>query len=95
MNITGSINIEPNIGVNTPKEDEVNFSGASGAIVLNKSTWVQAVVSSVSAPSWYHDRSISFDASRSWSGSTSEEGNNTAHNNLQPYLSVFIWKRTA
>lgn len=95
MNITGSINIEPNIGTNTPNEDEINFSGASGAIVLNKSTWTQAVVSSSSAPTWYHDRSISFDASRSWSGSTSEEGNNAAHNNLQPYLSVFIWKRTA
>lgn len=95
MNITGGINIEPNISANTANEDAINFSGAYGAIVLNKLTWEQATVPNPSAQTWYHDRSISFDASRSWRDSTSEEGNNVAHNNLQPYLSVFIWKRTA
>ena len=36
-----------------------------------------------------------FDASRSWTGATSEEGESQAFNNMQPYLSVYIWKRTA
>ena len=37
---------------------------------------------------------VSFAASRSWSGSTSEEGSNETHNNLQPFVCIHIWKRT-
>lgn len=36
-----------------------------------------------------------FDASRSWTGSTSTVGSDQPHNNMQPYLSVYMWKRTA
>ena len=35
-----------------------------------------------------------FDASRTWTGETSEIGNNVPHNTLQPYISIFIYKRT-
>lgn len=27
--------------------------------------------------------------------STSEKGNNESHNNMQPYITVYFWKRTA
>lgn len=32
---------------------------------------------------------------KGWSGRTASVGNNQAHNNMPPYLSVYIWKRTA
>lgn len=39
---------------------------------------------------WYD---IGFDASRSWTGETSSVGGNASHNNMQPYLAVYMWQR--
>lgn len=36
---------------------------------------------------------INFTASNSWEGATSEEGGSQSHNNMQPYLAVYMWKR--
>lgn len=38
---------------------------------------------------------VNFTASRSWTGATSSVGGNAAHNNMPPYLAVYVWKRTA
>lgn len=38
---------------------------------------------------------ISFDASKNWTGQTSTVGGSAAHNNLQPYEVIYRWKRTA
>lgn len=38
---------------------------------------------------------VYFDASRSWTGATSSSGGGQAHNNMQPYETVYRWKRTA
>ena len=38
--------------------------------------------------------SAGFQASRSWTGATSSVGGNQPHNNMPPYLTVYMWKRT-
>ena len=38
---------------------------------------------------------VKFDASRSWSGSTSVVGGGQPHNNMMPYEVIHRWKRTA
>ena len=47
--------------------------------------------SSPSTPMYGYD----FYASRSWTGATSSVGSNQPHNNMPPYLAVYVWKRTA
>lgn len=47
--------------------------------------------SSPSTPMYGYD----FYASRSWTGVTSSVGSNQPHNNMPPYLAVYVWKRTA
>lgn len=41
------------------------------------------------------NRGLGFDASRSWTGETSPVGGGGEHNNMPPYLAVFVWQRTA
>lgn len=46
----------------------------------------------------YSDANLSFNYNeimKGWSGRTASVGNSQAHNNMPPYLSVYIWKRTA
>ena len=38
---------------------------------------------------------VTFTAANTWTGSTSSVGGNASHNNMPPYLAVYVWKRTA
>ena len=48
---------------------------------------------------WVHatsnklESSLNFDASRSWSGSTSTSGTNTTVTIMPPYMAVYMWQR--
>lgn len=90
MNITGTY--RTGSGNNVGLGDDYSMTQATGALGKNSIGTGQTTMSTTGK---YDRCEMTFDASKSWSGSTSEEGNNAAHNNLQPYLSVFIWKRTA
>lgn len=83
MNITG--------GINCPY---VCFSANHGTGALKTGASNTPHYGANNAAAGYSSI-LNFNAADSWSGSTSEKGNSVAHNNLQPYLSVFIWKRTA
>lgn len=40
-------------------------------------------------------RGWDFTASRNWTGETSSQGGNQPHENMPPYLSVYMWYRVS
>ena len=80
MNITGGI----------AAKGAVAWQNPSGAFYETSSTAAQ----SSGAGTQGHIQ-LNFDASRSWTGETSSVGEGNSHNNLPPYLSVYLFKRVS
>ena len=86
-NISGAFNIDDNNVVGLETEENVTVEEAWGAFSLNKTTHTQQLYNGAPSATWYHDREISFNASKSNPiyGSSST---------VQPPAElVFIWKR--
>ena len=93
MNITATV-------INRAKDWNLNrcLTVKSGAFyVSNANNKIKTNYTNADAASggnYTGDEEISFDASRSWTGETSSVGDNDAHSLMQPFLSVFMWRRT-
>ncbi len=88
MNITGEWTVTgdgANAGIDAP-------NSGTGAIVAKNGT---TTGSNVDGTGWTGTTGFKFDASKSWTGNTSYEGNSQPHNNMPPYTTVYMWKRTA
>lgn len=93
MNITGALTERP-----ASSSSEIlsgNLGGGGGAFYTEADTikWNVPVTTSGSASR--NNNLHKFDASRAWTGETSEAGESVAHNNMPPYLAVYMWRRTA
>ena len=85
MNITGSVS-----GASIKGVVDAAPVGGSGAFKTTSTyQWFDGGNGGAERNGSYAD----FDASRSWTGATSKEGQSQPFNNMQPYLSVYIWKR--
>jgi microcystin-dependent protein len=94
MNITGSL-------TERPASKSIEIMRGSGA--FNTQTFSE-IIPDDEYPDWKltvvtegestHSNNMHFfDASKTWTGSTSTVGHNKPHNNMPPYLAVYMWKR--
>ena len=96
MEIIGNIQSRP--GNNGANFIDVYPSGTSssqafGYIQDGGAKW--SGVATITSTSGTPTDIITFQASKSWTGETSSVGGNAAHNNMPPYLTVYMWKRTS
>ena len=87
MNITGTI-IKSSI---SGYVDGAPMSGTGAFTTLKGNQWFNGPSNGAEKNGNY---GASFDASKTWTGETSSVGGNAAHSLMQPFLSVFMWRRT-
>ena len=88
MNITGWF--ADGSGNNAGLGNDLSFTQVSGC--FNK-TSIGTGKTLMSTSGSYDRGRIDFNAANSWTGETSSVGGNDAHSLMQPFLSVFMWRR--
>lgn len=66
-------------------------STATGALNLVQRTYIKGLQDGSSWESW----NVSLNAAHSHVVTVDNTGNSQSHNNMQPYLAVYMWKRVS
>ena len=93
MNIVGSILIRR---AAASDGDKSLADGATDAFSLSPGTGTSWSWKGPSLANSSHKTDVlKFNASNGWEGETSSVGGSQTHNNIQPYIVTYIWKRTS
>lgn len=90
MNITGT-GPKFNAEIWTPSDTTDHNDGA----ILKGKSYGETKLTGTNEDNRAATYGWNFDASLGWTGETSSVGGNQAHNNMQPYLVVYMWARIA